>query len=754
MPAGSMVTRAARWIIGGRIQGVGFRPFAFLLANELGISGSVRNHGGHVEIVAHGDRGRDELFLQRLLSDHPSIASPELISVEPCNSPAWSGFRILPSAAGADAVLLPDQSVCDACLSEMARPTARRYRYPFITCTQCGPRYTILRDVPFDRAATEMAAFPLCLRCLEEYHDPADRRFHAQVMACPDCGPGLRFRNGSCTEEENEAALSRTIEALKNGAIVAVKGIGGYHLICDASNDGVVRRLRERKRRPTKPLAVLFPRQGPDGLDRLLLDCVPDALEAQSLRSSERPIVLVSLRAETALSPMIAPGLTEIGAFLPHSPLLELLAGAFGGPLVATSGNVNGEPVIMQPFEAEQQLAVVADAFLHHDRAILRMADDGVVRMIGGRARPFRLGRGSAPLERALPRGLAEPVLALGGQMKVTLALGFNSRAVISPHLGNLDSPAGLDRLEAAVESMQRLCGVRARSLVCDAHGGYTSARWARESEIPLLKVLHHHAHAAAVAGEFAEEKRWLCFTWDGVGLGEDGTLWGGEALLGQPGSWQRVASFRAFAPPGAERAAREPWRSAAALTWELGIDWGPPNVDVALTHAAWRKRLNCPLTSSVGRLFDAAAALLQLVLHAHYEGEGPMNLEALAEASEHESEPVGLPLHRRADGLLEADWAPLVGLLLDQDRSRSNRAAAFQASLVLTLVDQAIQLRRMHGGFAVGLAGGVFQNRYVSEMSLRALKEAGFRAYLPIQVPCNDAGLSFGQLIEAAARA
>jgi hydrogenase maturation protein HypF len=349
---------------------------------------------------------------------------------------------------------------------------------------------------------------------------------------------------------------------------------------------------------------------------------------------------------------------------------------------------------------------------------------------------------------------LAEPVLALGGQMKVTLALGFNSRAVISPHLGNLDSPAGLDRLEAAVLSLQRLCGARARSLVCDAHAGYTSARWARERDIPLLKVLHHHAHAAAVAGEFAEEKRWLCFTWDGVGLGEDGTLWGGEALLGQPGAWTRVASFRPFAPPGAERAAREPWRSAAALTWELGIDWGPQDIDISLAKVAWRKKLNCPLTSSVGRLFDAAAGLLQLVQYAHDEGEGPTHLEALAQASEQVSDPVGLPLHRRADGLLETDWAPLVGLLLDQDRSRSNRAAAFQASLVRTLVDQAIQLRQAHGEFAVGLAGGVFQNRYLSEGSLRALNKAGFRAYLPIQVPCNDAGLSFGQLIESAARA
>ncbi len=739
-------------MIGGRIQGVGFRPFVCTVANELGVSGSVRNQGGQVEIVAHSDADRAALFLRRLMSEHPPIARPELVSAETCESPGKPGFRILPSRGGAQAVLLPDQSVCETCLAEMADPRARRFRYPFIACTQCGPRYTITRDMPFDRATTAMAGFPLCAACRGEYARPADRRFHAQVMACADCGPSLFYRSDRCTTRDNETALARTVTALREGAIVAVKGIGGYHLLCDASDSIAVHKLRTRKHRPGKPLAVLFPRMGPDGLAILRRYCTPNVEEARSLCAPERPIVMVTRRDNMGLSPDLAPGLMELGALLPYSPLHDLIAGDFGGPLVATSGNVSGEPVLTEQADAERRIGSIADAFLHHDRPILHPADDGVVRVIAGRARSLRLGRGSAPLQLALPCPLDHPMLALGGQMKATLALGFGNRAVISPHLGDLDSPRGLDRLEATAETLQRLHGVRVDTLICDAHGGYTGTRWAlAQPQMRVLSVPHHHAHAAAVAGEFPHETRWLCFTWDGVGLGEDGTLWGGEALLGRPGAWSRVATFRPFAPPGGEKAAREPWRSAVALAWELGLDWQPAGTDVALARAAWRHQLNCPPTSSVGRLFDAAAAFLRLVEHASYEGEGPMVVEAIA-ATERDNATV-LPLRFRADGMLQADWAPLVPLLLDAAHAPARRAAAFHASMARTLLDQAVALRQMHGPFAVGLAGGVFQNRLLSEQALHALEGAGFRAYLPMTVPCNDAGLSFGQLIEAAAQ-
>lgn len=743
-----------RFLVGGRVQGVGFRPFVCSLANQLGMRGSVRNLGGQVEIVAEADPVHTTLFLQRLLSEHPSIARPELISAEVNGLPVEPGFRILPSLQGSETVLLPDQSVCGTCLKEMASPRSRRFRYPFVTCTQCGPRYTIIRDSPFDRETTSMAGFPLCAACQAEYDLPLDRRFHAQIMGCAGCGPTLSYRCGSRHISGNEPALARTVSALRDGAIVAVKGIGGYHLLCDARNDAVVRSLRARKQRPVKPLAVLFPRAGSNDLSRLRLDCMPSDEESAALRSPEKPIVLVRLRPGSRLSPSLAPGLSEIGALLPYSPLHELIVGMFDGPLVATSGNISGEPVFTLNDEAEQRLETVSDAFLHHDRPILRPADDGVVRVIAGKPRSLRLGRGSAPQQRALPRSLPAPVLALGGQMKVTVALGFGDRVVISPHLGDMDSPRGMDLLEATAATLQRLHNVQATVLACDAHDGYASARWARtQGGLTVLRVPHHRAHAAAVAGEFPHEARWLCFAWDGVGLGEDGTLWGGEALLGQPGNWSRIATFRPFAPPGGEAAAREPWRSAAALAWELGLDWTPPGLDVLLARAAWQSRLNAPATSSVGRLFDAAASFLGLVQQGSHEGEGPMAVEAMATAGAVTDDAVSLPLTKRTDGVWQADWAPLVPLLLNTAWSPARRAAAFHASLAGALVTQVIAAGMAHGDFAVGLAGGVFQNRRLSELVLTALQSAGFRAYLPISVPCNDAGLSFGQVIEAAAR-
>jgi hydrogenase maturation protein HypF len=760
-PAGSRLqtisahSTARRWLIGGRVQGVGFRPFVCVLAGELGIYGSVRNHGLGVEIIAASDPARAELFLRRLLSEHPPIALPEVISAEPCTPPVEMDFRILPSNIdkSAGGVLLPDQSICAQCLAEMADPGARRHRYPFTTCTQCGPRYTIMQSRPFDRAATSMATFSLCAACTVEYERPADRRFHAQTIGCTQCGPRLTWHSGARRVSGNEAALDRAIDALRHGAIVAVKGIGGYHLLCDARNDAVVRELRARKRRPAKPLAVLFPRAGADELSRLRLHCAPDVVEACSLRSPERPIVLVRRLAASDLSAAIAPGLREIGALLPYSPLHELITGRFDGPLVATSGNIGGDPVLTDPPDAERRLAEIADAFLHHDRPILQPADDGVVRVVVGVARKLRLGRGSSPVEHLLPCKLAAPILALGGQMKATLALGFGARVVVSPHIGDLTTPRGLDLLAATAATLQRLYGVAARTLVCDAHSGYASTRWAGSQGLPVLRVAHHHAHAAAVAGEFPQEPRWLCFTWDGVGLGNDGTLWGGEALLGGPGAWTRAATFRPFAPPGAELAAREPWRSAAALCWELARDWAPVGIDTSLARHAWDRRLNCPPTSSVGRLFDAAAALLGVVHHASHEGEAPMALEALASAEPFGGEPASLPLQRRPDGVWQADWAPLVPMLLDRSRSPGQRAATFHLSLARAAVAQASAVRATCGDFAVGLAGGVFQNRRLSEDVLDALAQAGFRAHLPVKFPCNDAGLSFGQIIEAAAR-
>jgi hydrogenase maturation protein HypF len=479
----------------------------------------------------------------------------------------------------------------------------------------------------------------------------------------------------------------------------------------------------------------------------------PDALRAvvhitpeleSFLAAPERPIVLLPKREATGLSEHIAPGLAEIGCLLPYSPLHDLLLNDFGGPLVATSGNIAGEPVLTDNHEAQARLSHLADAFLHHDRPIVRPADDPVYRMIAGAPRPLRLGRGNAPLELELSTPLAEPVLALGSHMKNTLCLAWGTRAVVSPHIGELDTPRSLDTLAQVAADLQRLYQVPATRLLVDRHPGYGYRRYARDSGLPLVEIWHHHAHASALAWEFPAIEEWIVFAWDGVGLGEDQTLWGGEAFTGTPGRWRHAASMRPFRLPGGDKAGREPWRAAAALLWETGqvAPFAPEPL-----HLAWSARLNSPASSSVGRLFDAAAALSGICAHARFEGEGPMRLEA--EASNAAGHVVELPLQRDALGLWRIDWAPLLPMLGNNALARAERAASFHLSLAQALVEQAQQLRAQTGIQAVGLTGGVFQNRVLAEAAIERLEAAGFVAHLPQRIPVNDAGLSFGQVIE-----
>ena len=529
-----------------------------------------------------------------------------------------------------------------------------------------------------------------------------------------------------------------------------MRGIGGYHLLCDARSDPAIARLRAAKPRPHKPLAVMFPLRGPDGLDGVRAAARLTGEQERLLTDPMRPIVLVEKRADGKLSPQVAPGLGEIGVFLPYSPLHHLLLQDFGAPLVATSANVGGEPVLTENGEVEARLSHVAEVFLHHNRPIQRPADDPVYRVIAGRARPLRLGRGGAPLELELPFALAQPLLAVGGHMKSTVALAWDRRVVISPHIGDLDSPRSLAVFEQVIGDLQDLYGVRAQALACDAHPGYASSRYARRSGLPVTPVFHHHAHASALAGEHPRIRRWLVFTWDGVGYGEDGTLWGGEALLGRPGAWRHTASMRPFFLPGGEKAGRAPWRSALALVWEAGLEWSGCPQDPALLRTAWKRRLNAPQTTAVGRLFDAAAALTGLNLESSFEGQGPMLLEAALEGA---AEPVSLPLAPDAHGILRSDWALLLPMLMDEGISAGRRAAIFHESLARALLDQARALRTARGGFTVGLSGGVFQNRVLAERALALLRSAGFEAHLGERIPCNDAGISYGQVCEAGVR-
>ncbi len=750
-----MPERAAQHItISGRVQGVGFRPFVYRLAHQHDITGWVRNADGAVEIHAEGRPAQLLQFSNALLSEAPPLAAPGLLAIRDCAAEQIQGFSILDSAASTQACLNdassktadagsihlpPDGFVCADCLSELHDPTNRRHRYPFINCTQCGPRYTLITALPYDRPNTAMRDFALCPDCRQEYGDPLDRRFHAEPIACPACGPHLQFVSGDKTTDGDEAALAAAVAALQSGKIVAVKGVGGYHLMCDAANDDAVASLRARKSRPAKPLAVMF--RNPDTLRRAL-HMTPE--RADFVASAQRPIVLLPEQAESGLSDLIAPGLAEIGCLLPYSPLHDLLLADFGGPLVATSGNLSGEPVLTDNMEAQTRLAHLADAFLHHDRPIVRPADDPVYRVIAGVTRPLRLGRGNAPLELQLPASLPEPVLALGSHMKNTLCLAWGSRAVISPHIGELGTARSQDTLAQIAADLQNLYQVRATRLIVDRHPGYGTRRYARAGGLPVFEVWHHHAHASALAWEFPNVADWIVFAWDGVGLGEDGTLWGGEAFTGAPARWKHAASFRPFRLPGGDKAGREPWRAAAALLWETGqrVPFAPEPL-----HQAWSARLNSPASSAVGRLFDAAAALCGVCTHASFEGEAPMRLEAAAAASTGDA--VELPLARDPLGLWRTDWAPLLPMLGDTARPAAERAARFHLSLAQALVEQAKQLRTQTGIRSVGLTGGVFQNRVLAEAAIGLLERAGFNAHLPQRVPVNDAGLSFGQVIE-----
>lgn len=761
--------QADRIVVVGRVQGVGFRPFVHALAVRCGVTGSVRNISGQVLIHAEGSAAALARFQSALIAEAPAFARPVIGSVEPAEVERREEFVIAPSIAASEAEihLPPDQFVCADCLAELRDPADRRHRYPFITCTQCGPRYTIIERLPYDRANTSMASFALCPECRAEYESPGNRRFHAEPLGCERCGPSLSFVPSSArvtpesivVTDGNAAALAAAVALLSSGGILAVKGVGGYHLMCAAADDRAIATLRRRKRRPSKPLAVMFPERGADGLDALRASVDVCAAAATALRDPVRPIVLARRRADCRLSAGLAPGLSELGVFLPYSPLHALLLGDFGAPLVATSGNVSGEPVITTRADAAARLADVADGFLHHDRHIVRPADDPVLRVIDGAARALRLGRGSAPLEMPLPVALDEPLLATGSQMKNAIAIGIGGRAVLSPHIGEMESPRAFDLFTRLAREMPELHGVETRRIVCDAHSGYAASQWARRQRLPVMQVQHHAAHASALAGEYASVERWLVFAWDGVGLGSDGSLWGGEALLGAPGAWGRVASFVPFAPPGGDAAARAPWRSAAALMWQAGRDYAPPRaaMPVEIVRQAWSRRINAAATSAVGRLFDAAAALVTGIGDVSFEGEAPMHLEALAEravAAEAEAVAVRLALAEDQAGIVRADWSTMLDMLTDERLAQAVRARAFHVAMADTLVATAMHLRARGAHFdAVGLTGGVFQNRLLAEMALRRLAAIGVAGYMPVVVPANDGGLAYGQLVEAAAR-
>jgi len=750
----------------GAVQGVGFRPFVYRQAQALGLAGFVTNTPGGVAIEIEGAPAAIGEFVARIERAPPPHARVAALAQESLPPRGDTVFEIRDSvlAGASTATILPDLATCEDCRAEIFAPGNRRYRYPFTNCTNCGPRFSIIADLPYDRARTTMRAFPMCASCRAEYGDPADRRFHAEPNACPACGPRLAFWDeGGATVAEGDAALREAARALRHGAVVAVKGLGGFHLMVDARDQAAVECLRRRKHRPEKPFAVMFPT-----LAAIEASCAVGPAEATLLTGSERPIVLLRRRHDD-LAAAVAPGNPMIGAMLPYTPLHHLLLADLGAPLLATSGNRSDEPIAIDETEARTRLGGLADRFLVHDRPILRPVEDSIVRILAVRPQILRRGRGYAPLP-VIAGEVAPGILALGGHLKSTIALSTPAGMVLSQHLGDLETAEARDAHRRAVDDLARLYRTPPCLVVRDLHPDYHSSRVASTLGPPVVAVQHHLGHVVACLAEHGLAPPVLGVAFDGAGYGGDGSLWGGEFLLVTDGGWRRVAHLRPFRLPGGETAIREPRRAAFGLLYEAfgrdalaELDHLPPIAAFSRaerdTLAAMLDRgVNAPVTTSVGRLFDAVAALTGLRQRASYEGQAAAELEwaSGADRGETSSTPKGntyvLALRDGATpaGPLVVDWEPALRAILADIRDGVATAAIsarFHAGLACAIGAVATRVREPR----VVLTGGCFQNARLTEATIERLCAAGLTAWWHESVPPNDGGLALGQAIWAA---
>lgn len=731
----------------GTVQGVGFRPFVFRVASELGLAGEVWNEGGSLCIDAEGDPAALRALRRRIAEHPPARALVESVEVEE-RPPAGAGaFAIRPSASAdvSGVRVSADLATCAACLAEMGDPSDRRHAYPFINCTDCGPRYSIARDVPYDRPHTTMAAFTMCAECAAEYADPRSRRFHAQPNACARCGPRLWIEGRAAAEP-----IADAVAALREGAIVAVKGLGGFHLACDARDAASLARLRERKRRPHKPFAVMFP-----DLAGVARELVVGSLEAHALAGPRRPIVLLRRRPASSLPGAVAPGLDEVGAFLPYTPLHHLLVRAFGGPLVMTSGNLSEEPIATGNEEGMARLGGLSDLFLVHDRDIHMGEDDSVVRIVLGRERVVRRARGHVPEAISLPPGgVTTPGLAMGADLKGVFALVAGGAALLSQHLGDLESHATQSFLGAVRENLERLFAVRPEWVAHDLHPGYHSTALALRTGLPAVAVQHHHAHVASCLVDNGRDETVLGVAWDGMGHGTDGAAWGGEFLVAGLQEFRRAGRIRAVPLPGGDAAAREPWRMAVSHLRAAGL--GTERLarhPRAVIEGMIRAGVNAGPTTSAGRLFDAVACLAGLRDVSSYEGQAAAELEAV---SHPDAEPYEVPVGRREDGELELDPRPLVRQVVeDVDRGAAvaEIGGRFHAGLARALAEACVRLREDTGLRTVALSGGCFHNRLLTVLAVDRLRAAGFEVLLHARVPPGDGGIALGQAAVAVRR-
>ena len=759
-------------IVRGAVQGVGFRPFIFRLASELNLKGWVSNSSQGVFAELEGPHTALDAFSIRLRKEKPPRAIIQSLESSFLDAIGYSGFEIRESETAGDksALILPDIATCVDCLGEVFDPTNRRFRYPFTNCTNCGPRFSIIEALPYDRANTSMKKFMMCPHCEREYHDPLDRRFHAQPNACPQCGPQLQLwdENGGPFSEKNDA-LRTAAEAIRCGKIVALKGIGGFQLIVDARNRAAVVRLRERKHREEKPFALMYP-----SLDAVRADCEVSGLEERSLLSPESPIVLVkrdhragqangSARRVHQLTEAVAPRNPNLGVMLPYSPLHHMLMRELSFPIVATSGNLTDEPICIDEHEALQRLHGLADLFLIHNRPIVRHVDDSIVRVICDREMVLRRARGYAPLPIAVRSQIenreSRTVLAVGAHLKNTVALKIHNNVFISQHIGDLETKQAYSAFQHSVQDLPRLYDARIDIVACDMHPDYLSTKFATQLGLPNKPIQHHLAHVVACMAENEIQPPALGVAWDGTGYGLDGTIWGGEFLLVKgDGSFERVAHFRQFRLPGGDRAIKEPRRSALGLLYEIFGDgaWDFPQLvaefseqEKSLLRQMLEKQINAPVTSSVGRLFDAVASLVGLRQASSFEGQAAMELEFTRR--KHITAAYSFMV---TDGLpIIVDWAPGI-LQLVNDVGGGEDAGLVSAKFHNGLVEAAVDVAKKVGESRIVLSGGCFQNRYLTERIVVRLREENFRPYWHQRIPPNDGGISAGQCLAASQNA
>lgn len=760
--------KRARLTVHGAVQGVGYRPFVYRLAHVNGLKGWVRNDPAGVVIEVEGHDAAVAQFVTRIETDKPPNARIHDVRTEWIEPAGYTEFCIRESTQQGrkSAVILPDIAMCDDCRAEIGDPDDRRYRYPFTNCTNCGPRFTIIESMPYDRSGTTMKAFTMCAECRREYDDPDNRRFHAQPNACPVCGPHLEYWDSHGGKlADGDAALRAAAEDIRQGRIVAVKGLGGFHLIVDARNTGAVLRLRQRKHREEKPLALIYP-----DLEAIRSGCIVTLAAERLLCSPESPIVLLERRELAGISESVAGPAPTLGVMLPCTPLHHLLLGDLGFPVVATSGNLSDEPICIDEREAVARLSGIADAFLVHDRPITRHVDDAIVRVVAGRPIVLRRARGYAPLPVAKPHGNGDApvILAVGAHLKNALAVLSESGITVSQHIGDLETLEAHKAFVKVATDLPHLLDTAPERIACDLHPDYHATIWARRQSLPIEGVQHHHAHVVACMVDNDLDGEVLGAAWDGTGFGEDGTVWGGEFLACTRDTYSRIGHLRTFALPGSDAAVREPRRSALGLLYELfgdevfeRNDLGPVVAFTASERAALqrilRNNINVSRTSSVGRLFDAVASILNLRQIARFEGQAAM----LVEYAAIKSTTIGTFRYRITEsdgtsGPLVLDWEPMIAEIVRAQKDGipvPEIAAKFHNTLAAALAEMALRYEHTTGQRRVVLSGGCFQNTMLLEKSIAALQNAGLNPFWHQRIPPNDGGICAGQVAVALAR-